>query len=188
MFKFAQVSVEKEIMVGLTSPQDIMSAVLSAQKTDARSQDLARLGMKKTGQSFEDILLTLDSKYLRPEMGILNAMDANAAKEEEQRTGRKSSSALDGVISSQVASALSGIYQDPSIRPDLTQDNPFTPAGTFGQITPRLDKKAMQIAKQYGFPVESVFGGATTATGTQSTNDLMIYLAQRAGRAKSVEM
>ncbi len=157
-------------MFGLAAPNDFMNAILAAEKTETRGQDLARLGMKDQGQSFEDVLTAIDSKYLRPDRGILTAMDANRDADEERRTGRKSTGSFDSIISAQVAGALGGIYQDPSMRPDMTAANPFSASATFSQFSPRLSKKAMQVAAANGFPVEAVFGqGAMTNTSGYGT-------------------
>lgn len=145
-------------MFGLASPGDLQNAFLSAQKAETRGRDLARLGARNAGTSFEDVLTSMDSKFLRPDRGILAAMDASRNADEERRTGRKSFGAFDSLVSAQVAGALGGLYQDPSVTPNLAAENPFTTSAALGQFTPRLSKKAMQVAERYGFPVASVFG------------------------------
>lgn len=157
-------------MFGLAAPNDVMNAILAARKSETRGQDLDRLGMKEQGQTFEDVLTAIDSKYLRPDRGILTAMDANRDADEERRTGRKSTGSFDSIITAQVAGALGGIYQDPSIRPDMTAANPFSASATFSQFSPKLSKKAMQVAAENGFPVEAVFGqGAHSNTSGYGT-------------------
>lgn len=145
-------------MFGLASPSDLQNAFVSAQKAEARGRDLERLGAGPKGTSFEDILASLDAKYLRPDRGILAAMDAGRNADEERRTGRKTTGAFDSLVSAQVAGALGGLYQDPSVTPNLAAENPFTTSSALGQFTPRISKEAMRVAESYGFPVAAVFG------------------------------
>lgn len=151
-------------MQGLASPGDFMNAILDSRRIESRSAEALRaVKGRKVPASVEDLLLSDKADYLRPESAIMNAMDASRDADEERRTGRKKS-VFDDLLSSKVAAAVGVIYPsnpgegDPRL--DLTQEDPLSAAQAIGNIRPRLGGKALEIAREHGFPMEIFAGGS----------------------------
>jgi hypothetical protein len=149
-------------MQGLTSPREIMDAVLDAGRSEARTDSAMKLMKgRTTPASIEDLLLSSDAEYLRPDRSIMRALDANRDADEERRTGRRRS-VFDDLLSSKVAAAVGGVYprtsggNDPRL--DMTKEDPLSPSQAIWNIRPRMNRKALEVAKRHGFPVE-IFAG-----------------------------
>jgi hypothetical protein len=152
-------------MQGLTSPSDFMSAVLDARRIESRHTDaMSLLKGKKTPGNLEDLLLSSDADYLRPDRSIMRALDAGRDAEEERRTGKRRS-VFDDLLSAKVAAAVGKVYprdltgNDPRL--DMTKEDPLSPAQAIWNIRPRMNRKALEVAKQHGFPIE-MFGGGSS--------------------------
>lgn len=159
-------------MLGLVSPRDIHDAVTAARKIEGLDTRINGFSNRSgsTPDSIERLLASPDANLLRPETSLLSMMDRISDADEERRTGRKRESAFDQIIAAKVAAALGPVYSGPNaLELELAADDPFSTSTAFSRLKPKMDPKALAIARENGFPVDEILDPKESAL---SMNDL----------------
>jgi hypothetical protein len=174
---------DKEIMLGLVSPRDIHDAVTAARKIEGL--DARITGLSNRAGSMPDpverLLASPDAHLLRPETSLLSVMDRISEADEERRTGRKKESAFDQIISAKVAAALGPVYSGPNgLELEITADDPFSTATAFSRLKPRMDPKALAIARENGFPLDEILDSNSSTASMNNLENPVLMAASHA--------